>query len=129
MLLLGRMALIPNRAGVIENSHYVVPIGDGPMDDAVSAKRVQIEFVPSAQRRAVAQHEALEQRRPSQNYARNQCYFNGLAVVLDSVTDVDGMTGVRQIGAEKFGGRAQVVACIQLLDGSVALGSKFNRER
>src|SRR5579864_5937846 len=38
VLRIGRLPLIPNGAGIVENPHNVIPIGDGPVNHPVSAE-------------------------------------------------------------------------------------------
>src|ERR1700686_4562101 len=99
----------------------MIPIGDGAVHDSVSAKRIQIVFIPPTQRDAVAQNEALKQRGVTVNNYCNECYFDGLVLVPVLVANIQKMSRVSKVAAKQAGGRAQVVACIQLLVGGVRI--------
>src|SRR5579883_3663421 len=99
----------------------MVPISDGPVGQPVSAKWIQLIPVPSSQHVAVAQNEPFEQRSMAVNQAHSNADFKRLVIVSVVIMRGRGMTCVRNAGIESSGGRAQVIACIQLLNGGVGI--------
>src|SRR5687768_12767311 len=108
-------AVVPHRARVEKEGGAMEPVLDGLMKDPVAANRRDVELVPAAQRRRVAQREPFEERRlPGEAAGKHLRDDAGVptAVLVARATE---MARVVEVAAEALHRGAHVVACLGAL--------------
>src|SRR5271157_2111692 len=111
----GRLALVPDGARIVENPEMPVMVIDGVVDHAVSAQWVDLVFIPTPQVDAVAHYKTFIQGRASGNQAPRESVAQHVLAVGELVARAPGMRGVDEVAIQNSGGRAQAVACVQVL--------------
>src|SRR5436305_9706383 len=107
----GRLAAIPNGAGVVKRLKMSISILDGVVQEPVSANWVDIVLIPAAEVVAIPCHEAVRQGGLPAD--RPGCrLFNQLVLAMAQMVVKAGQMGSEyEVAVQDFGGRAQGVVC------------------
>src|SRR5262245_1172859 len=111
----GRLAAVPDCAGIVERLEGSIPILDAVVDQAVPSNWVNIVLIPASSVLAVAYHE--EMRLGCLATDRSGLYLvdHLVLAVSQPVMKAHYVRGVREIRPQELGGRTQGIRCIHLL--------------